>query len=59
MLRTLTDQKLETIFLLSVPLLIGDTGAIFAASENILLARLIFIESKKFRNKIDSQFHKF
>ena len=34
-LRILTDWKLETIFLLSVPLSIGDTAAIFAASGNI------------------------
>ena len=34
-LRILTDWKLETIFLLSVPLLIGDTAAIFAAFRNI------------------------
>lgn len=37
----------ETIFLLSVSLSIGDAAAIFDASENIQLERLIFIESER------------
>ena len=46
--------------MLFVPLLIGDTGAIFAALGNISLARLVFIESERgFERKLASNFTSF
>ena len=46
--------------MLFVPLLIGDTSAIFAALGNIPLARLVFIESERgLERKLASNFTSF